>query len=392
MKKQTFKLTALLAAAMLFCGALFAQTQTPAPAGPVQMAVPAQPVQQPVQPQQAALDPTQGSAPVMTDAAPATPLPAKKPVKKKKKPVKKHKGVKKTPLKAPAAPAVSTATASAAPANGVPEKQKRTPIGSILSKLDFDEVGGPGFQVFTRVVGTATAEGLIEVLAPFDGRITDIGVQPGQWVKKDDVLGFMASQEMAAMLHASSEANRDRLRKRWQEMYPQQVLRAPATGLVVGLNARDTDYLYQGDRILTLASKMYLNAITAEKIYTPLTPGMTGEILSVKGDVKASVILRKAMELGATGRFKVLLEIVSTDKRIRPGVVFDGKLLIAEKPDASVVPVDALIRKDGKTYILTFIEVRTGIRNEKYTEVDDVYPGEVFVYPDSLIRAARGEK
>lgn len=258
-------------------------------------------------------------------------------------------------------------------------------VSSALSALEYGSVEGPGVRFYCRVSGTSTAEGLLDVFTPVDGRVGDLTAKLFSWVEKDEVLAVVSSVELAAMLDASSSKAKKTTRNRWKNMYDYHQIKAPEKGVVVGLYVQNKKNIYEQEKVLTIAKSIFVIAKTNEKVYVPLKPGMLARLTNKDG-VTVPAVLRTFMEIGKTGQYQLRLEITDNAWRVRPGMVFDGDLMLTDNPDAAMVPVESIIHKNGRTYLMTLIEVDTGVRNEWYSEVYNVFPGEIYVEPSSLLK------
>lgn len=258
-------------------------------------------------------------------------------------------------------------------------------VSSALSALEYGSVEGPGVRFYCRVSGTSTAEGLIDVFTPVDGRVGDLTAKLFSWVEKDEVLAVVSAVELAAMLDASSSKAKKTTRNRWKNVYDYHQIKAPEKGVVVGLYVQNKKNIYEQEKVLTIAKSIFVIAKTNEKVYVPLKPGMLARLANKDG-VTVPAVLRTFMQIGKTGQYQLRLEITDNAWRVRPGMVFDGDLMLTDNPEAAMVPVESIIHKNGRTYLMTLIEVDTGVRNEWYSEVYNVFPGEIYVEPSSLLK------
>ncbi|MDD4003829.1 MAG: hypothetical protein PHW69_01330 [Elusimicrobiaceae bacterium] len=276
--------------------------------------------------------------------------------------------------------AADTAAKTDSPAR---QSAQDTAISSALGALEYGTVEGPGVRFYCRVSGTSTAEGLVDVFAPFDGRVGELSAALFNWVDKDQVLGVVASVELSAMMDASSSKNTTR--NRWKNMYDYYQVRAPVAGVIVGLYAKNKQDVYEQEKIFTIAKNIYVIAKTGERVYVPLKAGMLAQLKNEDG-VTVTAVLRNFVEIGKTGQYQLRLEVTGEAWKIRPGMVFEGDLLLSDNPEAAMVPVESVIHKDGRSYLLSLIEVEPGSRNDWYTEVYNVFPGEVYITPASLLK------
>lgn len=256
------------------------------------------------------------------------------------------------------------------------------PLDSL--KLKFGEAES-GMNIYVRFAGTTTAEDLYDVTAPFDGKSKNVKAELFQWVDKGDVLGNLLSEEMTALLNASSGTrSRKEAEKKWSEVYDMSPVKAPESGIIVGLEMKEDGSFYEGDRLFLLARKIFIIAKTTNRLYVPLQLGLEGEVRTQDG-IKARAVVRKFLPTGVDGQFLMRLEVVSKNKGLQPGMTFQGDFALLERPGVAAVPTDAVVTKDGRQYVLTLTPVDTGLRDERRSEViKGLKGGEIIVLPHSI--------
>jgi len=240
-------------------------------------------------------------------------------------------------------------------------------------------------NIYVRFAGTTTAEDLYDVTAPFDGKSRNVKAELFQWVEKGDVLGSLVSEEMMALLNSSSsERSRKETERKWKEIYDMSPVKAPESGIIVGMEMKDDGSFYEGDRLFLLARKIFIIAKTTNRLYVPLKLDLEGEVRTQDG-IKARAVVRKFLPTGVEGQFLMRLEVVSKNKGLQPGMTFQGEFALLERSGVAAVPTDSIVTKDGKQYALTLTPVETGLRDEKRTEVSKgLKGGEILVLPSSI--------
>lgn len=190
--------------------------------------------------------------------------------------------------------------------------------------------------------------------------------------------------------------------KRIQEDLKKTVITSPIAGVISKLNAKQGEVVVTGTMnnpgtvIMSISdlSKMQVRA-RVDEVDTPLVePGQKGRIY-LQSDpnipVPAKVVRIAAKGSRTQGRdlvtFEALLEVLSDDPRIKPGMTANVEIEVAKRGDAVTVPVEAVVhrmRKDLPASVLEEFDKRQeGIdlsqraKQGQYIKVLYVMDGEV---------------
>jgi len=246
----------------------------------------------------------------------------------------------------------------------------------------FDGVKTGAVEGFVHFAGTTTASDFADMLAPFDGRLYEFKTKLFQWVEQGQDLGVITSVEMAAQLDIG--ASTATVRRRWGSVFDYEHIKAPYSGIVVKMNVKDRQDLHENDPILTIGRKFYVIGRTNTKVPIPLQPGMPAIVADPDG-LKGRGVLDRFVPVGDTGLYQVRVEVTTGDKSYQPGMVFTGEIQNPANPRYAKVPVNTLIRREGKTYMLILAKVKPGGRLGNYAEIlDGVEPGMIYIDPSSL--------
>jgi RND family efflux transporter MFP subunit len=184
------------------------------------------------------------------------------------------------------------------------------------------------------------------------------------------------------------EAARDRLR------YTQ--ITSPLDGTVLELNIKNGEVVtpgvqqtFEGRPLLvvgdlsTLIVRAELNQIDIAKIRLDQTatltfdalPGKKFEAKVTKSAPAAVKPKNKEVEV-----FPVEATLISADDTIRPGMTADIRFLIDVKPNVFAVPIEAVVKDAGKSYVTKIVvadgkekteraEIEVGVRNDRELEI-----------------------
>jgi hypothetical protein len=232
-------------------------------------------------------------------------------------------------------------------------------------------------EVFVKVSGISTAQDSYDILSPFDGRIEDVQTELFRLVGPNDTMARLVSTEMAALLDSSSEENKSQMEKRWKNVYDYYPIKPDFPGIVTNVYAPPRTRVYKGDRLFTVAKKVVVVGKNLERLYSPLTPGMTADLTYGKDDgLKLEATLVNFLPLKDNPNFSRLwLEVEGLQHGIRIGEQFNGTLLVGRSDNTLIVPKKTLFRKSGRQYLI--MEVETGLVSEDKIEI--LKPGMHFI-------------
>jgi membrane fusion protein, multidrug efflux system len=168
-------------------------------------------------------------------------------------------------------------------------------------------------------------------------------------------------------------------------------IRAPFNGVLGLRNVSVGDFVKDGAELVTIedVSTMKVDLRLPERYISQLQAGQTVN-LSVDAlpgkSFKAAVIALDA-QVDANGRALLVRgKLANQEGVLRTGMFAKAKIVLKEKPLATVVPEEAITPFAGKTYVFkvdagkaTRVEVQTGIRKDGKVEVSVLVPGDQVV-------------
>jgi membrane fusion protein, multidrug efflux system len=168
-------------------------------------------------------------------------------------------------------------------------------------------------------------------------------------------------------------------------------IRAPFNGVLGLRNVSVGDFVKDGAELVTIedVSTMKVDLRLPERYISQLQAGQTVN-LSVDAlpgkSFKAAVIALDA-QVDANGRALLVRgKLANQEGVLRTGMFAKAKIVLKEKPQATVVPEEAITPFAGKTYVFkvdagkaTRVEVQTGIRKDGKVEVSVLEPGDQVV-------------
>jgi membrane fusion protein, multidrug efflux system len=273
-------------------------------------------------------------------------------------------------------------------------------------------------------VGTLRANETVVVKPEIAGRIAKIGFTDGGRVTKGTLLvqidnlvasaeveqakaelalaqsNFQRTSDLAAKNFVSDRAKDeagssvkvlDAKLKVAQAKLLKNDIRAPFNGVLGLRNVSVGDFVKDGAELVTLedVSTMKVDLRLPERYISQLQAGQTVN-LSVDAlpgkSFKATVIALDA-QVDVNGRALLVRgKLPNQEGVLRTGMFAKAKIVLKEKPQATVVPEEAITPFAGKTYVFkvdagkaTRVEVQTGIRKDGKVEIAGLVPGDQVV-------------
>lgn len=233
------------------------------------------------------------------------------------------------------------------------------------------------------------AEGEVKVLAEVEGRAHRVTVDEGDYVAKGQILANLDRRDAEISLEKArvKEANAETVYKRGRELSKDELIsaedlderrlnfelarqereeaewrlakteiRAPIAGRVServvqsGQHVRPGDELFQITDFDPLLARIYL----PERDVLQLSAGRPVAMsLDAAPDVRFDARIRRIAPVvdPATGTVKVTLEVSDPPRQVRPGSFVTARVVRERRPDAVLVPKDAVLRELQQAYV-----------------------------------------
>ncbi len=267
---------------------------------------------------------------------------------------------------APAAPSQESAP-TATPVTVAPVRRQTLSV----------RVSGPGMTAALQVQA---------IRAPFAGTLTDLLVQDGDRVAAGQVVARLGSRDRIAALEGARSMLRsartpqergdaERALAIAERSRVATALRSPEGGVVVSHQAGPGALVTQDQEVLTVAATgaIVFVARMDQSALSRVRPGEAASVdvpalrASVPGRVHSILPLANATEYSAPIR----IDFTSAARPTAPGLFGTASIVVAEVPDAQVVPAAAALRDDvsgvtrvavvGPGGVAHWIEVKTGV-------------------------------
>ena len=99
----------------------------------------------------------------------------------------------------------------------------------------------------------------LEIKAPIPGRVEQVLVEEGQYVKRGTVLAWMSSTERAALLDAARAKGAEEV-QRWEELYRATPILAPIEGTLILRNVEPGQSFTSTDAVFVMSDRLIVVA------------------------------------------------------------------------------------------------------------------------------------
>jgi len=231
--------------------------------------------------------------------------------------------------------------------------------------------------------GEVTPQNRVEIKPPIAGRIEEVLVREGQSVTKGQVLVWMSSAERAALLDAARAQGEESM-ARWESAYKPAPLTAPLDGTVIVRAVEPGQTVATTDPVVVIADRLIVKAQVDETDIGAVKPGQPARIsldAYPEEDVRAHVdhVAYEATTVNNVTIYEVDVLPDQVPEVMRSGMTATVTFIVAEKPDALVVPAEAVRAEGAGASVLVPGErpwgrpasrdVTIGLSDGKWTEI-----------------------
>ena len=231
-------------------------------------------------------------------------------------------------------------------------------------------------------IGTVKPQNRLEIKPPINGRVERILVREGQEVKNGQVLALMSSTERAALIDAARLKGEEEFRY-WQKAYKETPLVAPIDGVVIVRDVEPGQTVSTGDAVLVLSDRLIVEADVDETDIGELKVGQKAVITldaypEIKIEAMVDHISYESELISNVTIYKVDILPREIPQVFRSGMSANVEVIVKEARGALLIPSEALIREQDKTYAWVKRPsegapkkrpITTGLESEGFTEI-----------------------
>ncbi|MFH1262755.1 MAG: efflux RND transporter periplasmic adaptor subunit [Pseudomonadota bacterium] len=250
-------------------------------------------------------------------------------------------------------------------------------------------------QMKVLSTGVVQAENRLEIKPPIPGRVEEVYVDEGKFVRKGQKLALMSSSERAALLDAARGKSPEEV-KRWEEFYQAAPILAPIDGTII-LRAVEPGQTVNQDTLLVMADRLTVKAQVDETDIAEIRLKQRAEIVLdayPKQRIPAQVdqIAYDAKTINNVTTYIVDVLPDQTPPAMRSGMTANVTFYAETKQGVLRIPSAGVKTREGHSFALTPSsesggtpverEIRIGLNDGKTAEVvSGLEAGETILVP-----------
>jgi len=229
---------------------------------------------------------------------------------------------------------------------------------------------------------TVKPQNRLEIKSPVSGRIDEILVKEGDFVKKGQVLALISSTERAALLDAATQKGQSEI-DYWNKVYNQTALISPIDGQVIVSDLNPGQTITTSDAVLVLSDRLIVQADVDETDIGNVKVGQRTEIsldaypeISVEGVVDH--IYYESTLVNNVNIYYVDILPARVPDVFRSGMSANVDIIVKEKDRVLTLPHAAVKMQNGQSFVLKkvagkdslkTVPVQVGLQDDSSVEI-----------------------
>lgn len=207
-----------------------------------------------------------------------------------------------------------------------------------------------------QATGAVDPQNRVVIRPPLSGRLEDVLVQEGDWVKRGQVLALLSSSERTALLDAARMRSPEEL-KRWQDLYRPTPMLAPITGTIIARNTQPGQTVGTGDVVLVVSDRLVVRAQVDETDIARIRLGQPGRITldaypKDKIPAKVDHIAYEAKTVNNVTMYEVQVLPKEIPSTMRSGMTANVEFEAETRHNVLLVPSEAIKMDRGRSIVL----------------------------------------
>lgn len=240
-----------------------------------------------------------------------------------------------------------------------------------------------------------------QVLANATGEVSKLYVKNGQYVKTGDIIAELKNEDMLANLQATNVSLQnayDQLAYAKEKLEDYTIV-APISGKITAQSLKVGDIVATGTLVTTISNtseyefKMPVDELDISQISTNNKVLVTIDAIPATEEEpiigRISKIPMEGITVGGVTDYYITVAIPEVEN-LRISMNASAEIILAERNDILLLPIEAMEKEDGKTYVQVLkngvankVEVTTGISNSSYIEViEGLSEGDEVIVPE----------
>ncbi|NTW10107.1 MAG: efflux RND transporter periplasmic adaptor subunit [Chlorobiaceae bacterium] len=253
-------------------------------------------------------------------------------------------------------------------------------------------------QSMVSTTGAVEPQNRLKIKSSIGGRIEEILVEEGQFVKKGEVLAMLSSTERAALLDAAKLQGKAE-QGYWQKVYKETAVMAPMNGQVIVRSVDPGQTVTTSDSLFVLSDRLIVKAYVDETDIGKVKVGQKAAIgLDAYPDIRVNgVVDHIYYESHLQNNVNIYyVDIIpeTVPAVYRSGMSANIDIMVEEKLDALLLPSGAVQSRNGGSVVLlknsvsgkppVYRRVRTGMQDDRNIEITGgIADNDVVLMPDT---------
>ncbi len=248
----------------------------------------------------------------------------------------------------------------------------RPPQAKKTSKKSSGEITRGPLNVLVQAQGSVRADEVFRINATIAGRVEKVFAKPRTWYKRGESMGYLLTDDFAALMDAKATTPGEIMEERWQKVYQPSHMKC-------GLTSCFTLKVYARPKRWVLADHALIEAARKLRLVGRIRPGdgsliKKGQLVNFwpvgkpemrkQARVERFIFDKQGTKINSGGTFTVLL---NRRHYLDPGTEWEGHVVVDVKKDVLRIPTEALIRHGNEVFAV--IRISTGITTYDITEI-----------------------
>ncbi|MDD5305188.1 MAG: HlyD family efflux transporter periplasmic adaptor subunit [Elusimicrobia bacterium] len=196
----------------------------------------------------------------------------------------------------------------------------------------------------------------IELRPPVAGRIDQVLVREGDFIKKGQVLAWISSTDRASLLDAARAKGPEEV-ARWEDAYKPTPLVAPLSGFIIARRAEPGQNIGSSEAPLVMADRLIVRAQVDETDLGKIRIGQKAEVLldaypDIRLPGRVDHIAYEAKSANNVTVYDLEVELLKSSSVLRSGMTATVSVTIDERRGVILVPAEALTDEKGILSVL----------------------------------------
>jgi macrolide-specific efflux system membrane fusion protein len=210
-------------------------------------------------------------------------------------------------------------------------------------------------SVGVQATGSVQPQNRLEVRPSLAGRVEEMLVREGDYVKRGQVLAWLSSTERAALVDAARARGPEAL-ARWESLYKAAPLLAPISGQVISRDTEPGQSISQADKVVVLSNRLIVKAQVDETDIAKVRQGQNAEIkldayAREKVPAKVGHIAYEARTVNNVTMYDIDVLPLKVPGFMRSGMTANVAFTTDEREDVLLLPLEAVTRKKREAFV-----------------------------------------